>query len=48
MLRSTLAQAGYSVSIASDEEEGVKKAVEQQPGLIILDRVLPGINGGAT
>ena len=46
MLRSTLAQAGYSVAVASNGYEGIKKASEQLPGLIILDIMMPNMDGG--
>jgi two-component system sensor histidine kinase/response regulator len=46
MLRSTLAQAGYSVTVASNGEEGIKKASEQLPDLIILDIMMPEMDGG--
>jgi CheY-like chemotaxis protein len=46
MLRSTLTQAGYSVIFASNGNEGLKKAVEELPGLIILDIMMPGMDGG--
>jgi CheY-like chemotaxis protein len=46
MLRSTLSGAGYSVIVASSGDEGIEKAVEEQPGLIILDIVMPGKGGG--
>ena len=46
LLRSTLSQAGYSVIIASDGDEGIKKTVEEMPGLIILDIMMPGMDGG--
>ena len=46
MLRSTLAQAGYSVTVASSGYEGIKKASEQPPGLIILDIMMPDMDGG--
>lgn len=45
MLRSTLMQAGYSVTVASNGEEGIKRASEQPPDLIILDIMMPGMGG---
>jgi CheY-like chemotaxis protein len=46
MLRSTLSGAGYSVIAASDGDEGIEKALEHLPGLIILDIMMPGKDGG--
>jgi len=46
MLRSTLTQAGYSVVVASDGKEGLEKAAQEHPGLIILDIMMPGMDGG--
>jgi len=36
---------GYEVIAACDGEEGVKKSVSEHPDLIILDMVMPKING---
>ena len=46
MLRSTLTQAGYSVITASNGPEGLKKAWEQPPDLVVLDIMMPGMDGG--
>jgi two-component system sensor histidine kinase/response regulator len=46
MLRSTLTQGGYSVTVASNGEEGIKKASDQLPDLIILDIMMPEMDGG--
>ncbi|MGB7295349.1 MAG: response regulator [Candidatus Aminicenantales bacterium] len=45
MLRSTLTQSGYDVIMASNEEEGIQKAAEESPRLIILDIMMPGMDG---
>jgi DNA-binding response OmpR family regulator len=40
-----LTKAGFKVLTASDGEEGIKKAREQHPSLILLDFVMPKMNG---
>lgn len=46
MLKVTLANAGYSVLIASNGEQALEKAKEYHPSVIILDIMMPGIDGG--
>jgi len=46
MLRTTLANAGYSVRVASTGEEGIRMAKEKPPSVIILDIMMPGLDGG--
>ncbi len=41
----TLMQAGYDVVLAYDGFEGLSKALNHAPDLIILDIMLPGIDG---
>ena len=41
----TLEQEGYQVISAKDGLEGIKKARDEHPGLIILDIMLPGLDG---
>ncbi len=41
----TLEHSGYDVLIAHDGYEGLSKAVKNRPDLIILDIMLPGIDG---
>ena len=41
----TLQQVGYEVGIASDGFEGLRKALGEHPDLIILDVMLPGLDG---
>ena len=40
-----LTGAGYSVKLAADGEEGIKVAREWKPDLILLDLLLPKIEG---
>lgn len=41
----TLQQEGYQVVVAKDGLEGLKKAEDERPDLIILDVMLPGLDG---
>ena len=43
-----LTTAGYEVSVAHDGEEALKKARQEKPDLIILDLMLPKIDGYKT
>ena len=40
-----LIKEGYETSEAVDGEEGIKKIKEEKPDLILLDLILPGIDG---
>jgi DNA-binding response OmpR family regulator len=40
-----LVKEGYEISEAVDGEEGVKKIKEEKPDLVLLDLILPGIDG---
>jgi DNA-binding response OmpR family regulator len=40
-----LRNEGYEVIEAVDGEEGLKRAKEEKPDLILLDLILPGIDG---
>jgi two-component system alkaline phosphatase synthesis response regulator PhoP len=40
-----LKAAGYVVETASDGQEGLKKAREQKPDIILLDLMLPKLDG---
>ncbi len=44
-LKLNLADEGYEVDWASNGEEGLRKAIEETPNLIILDIMLPKKNG---
>ncbi len=44
-LRRTLAYEGYSVSVAENGERALALARTRQPELVILDLMLPGMNG---
>ncbi len=45
ILRRILAYEGYSVTIAASGDEALKRTLERPPDLIVLDIMLPGING---
>lgn len=40
-----LRKEGYKIIEAIDGEEGIKKVKEEMPGLVLLDLILPGIDG---
>ncbi len=40
-----LTKDGYKAVQAFDGEEGIKKAKEEKPDLILLDLILPGLDG---
>ena len=44
-IREVLTQEGYKVLGAADGEEGLKKAKEEKPNLILLDLILPKKDG---
>ena len=45
MIRYNLEREGFKVESASDGNEALRKAVEVKPDLILLDIMLPGMNG---
>ena len=45
LARLYLERDGYGVTTALDGGEGLAKAREEQPGLVVLDVMLPGMNG---
>ena len=40
-----LTKAGFGVAVASDGEEGIARATKERPDLILLDFVMPKMNG---
>ncbi len=44
-LREVLARAGYDVLVAATGEEGLRIAADRRPSAIIVDGMLPGIDG---
>ena len=40
-----LSKSGYQVSTAESGEEGIEKAKAELPDLILMDVVMPGLNG---
>ncbi|MCL6451062.1 MAG: response regulator transcription factor [Acetobacteraceae bacterium] len=47
ILRYNLEKAGFSVSLAFDGEEALAKAEQERPDLVILDIMLPSVDGYA-
>lgn len=45
LISQKLNKEGYDVSEAIDGEEGIKKIRDEKPDLILLDLILPGIDG---
>ena len=45
LLRTMLEKNGYSVLTASSGEEGVEMTRLEQPDLVLMDIVMPGLNG---
>ena len=45
LITQKLIKEGYEVSEAVDGEEGMKKVKEEKPDLVLLDLILPGIDG---
>ena len=44
-LTKILEPAGHAISVAPNGEEGVTRATAEQPDLILMDVVMPGLNG---
>jgi len=45
LIAQKLLKEGYNISEAIDGEEGIKKIKTEKPDLILLDLILPGIDG---
>ena len=45
LISQKVAKEGYQVTEAVDGEDGAKKAKEEKPDLVLLDLILPGIDG---
>jgi len=45
LITQKLIKEGYEASEAVDGEEGIKKIKEEKPDLVLLDLILPGIDG---
>jgi len=45
LLTELLTGKGYQVSIANDGTQGIEAARREQPDLIVMDVVMPGLNG---
>jgi two-component system, OmpR family, response regulator MprA len=45
LLRRIFAYEGYSVGVAASGEEALKRTLERPPDLIVLDLMLPGLDG---
>jgi len=45
MLRRSLTFEGYTVATAGDGQEGLKRILEQEPDVIILDVMMPRVDG---
>src|SRR5260370_1434483 len=44
-LEGVLSKAGFTIVVASSGEEGVERAKAEVPDLILMDVVMPGLNG---
>lgn len=45
VLKTMLEKHGYEASAANSAEEGISKAKAEHPDLILMDVVMPGLNG---
>lgn len=45
ILKEMLEGEGYEILVAENGEEGIRKATQEKPDLVISDTLLPGIDG---
>jgi CheY-like chemotaxis protein len=45
LMRELLLEAGYLCSAAKDGARGLELAIAEQPSVIVLDLIMPGLNG---
>lgn len=45
VLTKTLEPTGYTIISAANGEDGIEMAKQQQPDLILMDVIMPGLNG---
>ena len=45
ILEYNLTREGYAVLAAQDGAEGIRLAYDEKPDLVVLDLMLPGVNG---
>ena len=48
LLQDRLNREGFKVITAYDGESGIKKTIEEEPDLILLDVMMPGMDGFQT
>jgi DNA-binding response OmpR family regulator len=48
LIEKVLVRAGYETLAAVDGEDGLRQAIAEQPDLILLDYMMPGMNGAET
>ena len=45
VFKTMLEKHGFIVSVAGDGEEGITRVREESPDLVLMDIVMPGLNG---